>query len=50
LVALELLAANGKLDGEQYEAVRARLMDRNAYRGDRLSWALAVGAAAAKLA
>lgn len=50
LVALELLAANGKLDGEQYEAVRARLMDRNAYRGDRLSWAQAVGAAAAKLA
>jgi hypothetical protein len=50
LIALELLSANGTLAPEQYADVRARLLERNTYRGDRLSWAQSVGAAASKLA
>jgi hypothetical protein len=50
LVALELLSATGALSAGEYVETRSRLLERNAYRGDRLAWAQAVGLAAAKLA
>ena len=50
LVALELLAAKGAMESAAYDTARGLLLERNAYREDRLAWARAVGAAANKLA